>query len=273
MFVRDSAACSLPNSETPMPAAAIARQDARMARMASIFTNGDDTLNGLISALGGNPIGAPFGNAGVPTDGTFNPFTTIPRVNWDHVPSVGPGGWFPTFPAATWNAGSGSGGGPGCVPKMVPLMTVVPIPAVVLPATPNSPATVLAPVPSTPAVPAAPCVDPAECAPTPDTICRNMRAGCYQQTQLSQRQLFACSEAGWQGIQMNPRRCPGGWNGGAAIPDMNLTPDTPTGQPFPGAPGMSGFTGEGSSVLWGSIALGVFALWAATQFDKKARRR
>ncbi len=270
MFVPDSAACSLPNSETPMPAAAIARQDARMARMASIFTNGDDTLNNLIGSLGGNPIGAGSGNAGVPTDGTFNPFSTIPRGNW----SIAGGGWgggSGVFSDRSSSETAGGSGGPRCVPQIVPLVTVVPIPAAVVPATASTPPRLLTPQVATPAAPQ--CADDPDCNPTPANICRNIRAGCYQQSQLSQRQLFACSAAGWQGIQMNPRRCPGGWNGGAAIPDLNLSPDTPTGQPFPGAPGMSGFTGEGSSVLWGSIALGAFAVWAVTQLDKKPRRR
>jgi hypothetical protein len=275
MYVTDNLACSLPNSETPMPAAAIDSQNRRMAQRAVSFTSGDATLNALIEALGGNPIGAEWGNAGVPTTGTFDPFSTIPRGNWATGGSLG-------------NGPSGSGAGsPPCVPQIVPLMTVVPIPTAVVAPTPANPVprrlTPVVPAPaapvSAPAPAAAPCVDPADCAPTPETICRNLRGGCYAPGQVSDLQTQLCAMAGWSG-RSPARYCGAGWNGGARIPDMNRAPLTPGGQSLVGVnplfeqlgAGMSGFTGgDGSAVLWGSIALGAFLFWAVPQFAKGRR--
>ena len=59
MFLQSSEACNLPNSETPMSQQAIDDQNAFIANVGTAFDDGDDALNSLIQALGGNPGGTP----------------------------------------------------------------------------------------------------------------------------------------------------------------------------------------------------------------------
>jgi hypothetical protein len=77
MYYKSSMACSEPNSQTPMTAAAVAAQDAFIAQVGSDFVNGDNALSALINALGGNTVNAQTGDAGIPTVGVpyFNPST------------------------------------------------------------------------------------------------------------------------------------------------------------------------------------------------------
>src|SRR5580692_7939674 len=57
MYVSSGSACTEPNSQTPMSPAAIARQDARVARMGNRFVRGNVALNTLVQTLGGVGIG------------------------------------------------------------------------------------------------------------------------------------------------------------------------------------------------------------------------
>lgn len=65
MYVQQSKACDMPNSETPMSAAAIARQDAFVAAIGKKFTDGNQAMADVIARLTPPP----------PT-GTCNDFTT-----------------------------------------------------------------------------------------------------------------------------------------------------------------------------------------------------
>jgi len=59
MYVIQSAACNLPNSETPMSAERIARQDSFVDRVGSKFRNGNDAMAGIVAMLTPPP---PSGN-------------------------------------------------------------------------------------------------------------------------------------------------------------------------------------------------------------------
>lgn len=56
-YVSSGAACTERNSQTPMSPAAIAAQNARVARMGNRFVKGNVTLNTLVQTLGGVGIG------------------------------------------------------------------------------------------------------------------------------------------------------------------------------------------------------------------------
>lgn len=58
-YVQQTAACNLPNSETPMSADAIARQDRFVAAVGKKFTDGNDAMGGVIAMLTPPP---PVGN-------------------------------------------------------------------------------------------------------------------------------------------------------------------------------------------------------------------
>jgi hypothetical protein len=66
MYVQQSSACDMPNSETPITAAQIAAQDQFVANVGQKFVDGNAALSDLISNMGGNPSTAAVGNAGVP---------------------------------------------------------------------------------------------------------------------------------------------------------------------------------------------------------------
>ena len=78
MYLTSDGACSLRNSQTPLPPSEIAAQDAYIAAVGNDFVNGDQTLEDLIEQLGGNPVSNPLGNAGIPTVGS--PFPLVPAA-------------------------------------------------------------------------------------------------------------------------------------------------------------------------------------------------
>lgn len=87
MYVLSTGACGMPNSETPITQAEIDAQAARVASVATAFDNGNQTLNDLIVALGGNPTNDfDYGDAGVATTGTLN--LDLPGI--PVVPNVAP---------------------------------------------------------------------------------------------------------------------------------------------------------------------------------------
>lgn len=192
MYFADSLACSQPNSATPMSAAQIAAQARRVAAVGSKFDTGNQTLNALINALGGDAVPSGAGDAGIPTTGVFPWFGIPSRNGGGGVPlSIGPGGGGPlAFTAAT----------PTCSapPKVLPLATVFPIPAAapVPMALPPAPVVRAAPPVSAPAAPDTR-PDPGDCSPA--NICAGLRDGCYLSSQVSSQQLLACAKAGWVG--------------------------------------------------------------------------
>jgi hypothetical protein len=129
MFVQSTEACSLPNSESPMSQSEIDGQNAFVANVGTAFDDGDDALNALIQALGGNPAGdTGTGAAGVPTTGTLDtylpgipvvptapgtpPLSMLPSTSdpssWAWAPSPWPAPW-------GWSddPSENAGGGPG----------------------------------------------------------------------------------------------------------------------------------------------------------------
>jgi hypothetical protein len=287
MYVIQSRACDLPNSSTPMTAERIRAQDLRMAAAARHFTGGNQTLDDLVEQLGGNPVSALYGDAGVPTLGgaPFSPGSGLNRGG-PGSPGFGPGA-------------PGDGGGPCIYPEVLPLVTVFPIPVfqTPTPVTPLPPYVQPSPFgrPSTP--PPVPAMRPRDIDcdnVTAENICRLSREGCFVPGQLSQQQLYACSWAGWVGNwDMHPSVIvAGGAQNGRKFGTMNPQPVDPHGNPvapspygpppesYPGIPGLSGvgadaggpLIGPGSSVIWGSLGLMAFSLWAVGQFSGKARR-
>lgn len=236
MYVTDSRACSLPNSSTPMTAAAIARQDARIQRVGDAFVAGNRTLEQLNNSLGGNYINSTRGDSGVPTRG----------AGWKWPPAVG----------------QVAEPGPCVAPQILPMASIFPIPVVASRAVPAAPVNPWGSVQSIAgSAPVIPPPAPRDCR-TGD-ICRDLRSGCVQQVQVSPQQLFACSQAGYAG---NEDRFAGGAAGGAYLgsPDLNPAP----------AAGVSGVTSndEGSGAFWGGLALAAFTLYALRDISRRRTR-
>jgi hypothetical protein len=61
VYVTSAMACDEPSSTTPMSAARVNAQNNRVARVASIFENGNAALSNLVQQLGGIGIGDPPG--------------------------------------------------------------------------------------------------------------------------------------------------------------------------------------------------------------------
>ncbi len=260
MYVLDSKACDLPNSETPMSAAAIAAQNAAVGRVGSWFTAGNDALNNLIRAGGGNPPTAAAGDAGVATTGGGPGAGAVqsvypPGYGW----GVQPGGLFPgTFDNLTIAAKLCSS-----APEVLPLVTVLPIPVMVAPSVP-APSSV-------PAAGGAARPDPSDCLPvSSENICRLLRDGCVVQSQVTSDQLAACARAGWSG---NRNLFPwvaarGGVQNGAYFGNVNLAP-----LPASGVGGLEDFSPVLSAVAL-AATIGGF-LWFVSEYESRhaSRRR
>lgn len=267
MYVPGSQACSQFNSETPMPQSWIDRQNAFIESVSTAFDDGNGTLDGLITTLGGNPAGDTVsGASGVPTTGTLDtdiagipvvpdpsgatPIALLPSIN-------NPASWAwpssPTAPTVTPGGAAGKRnrvqgpprhyrnvsaqpvqqvqqGPPANCPIIVPLVTAIPIPQ-------------LAPAPqSTPAASPAPAAAPvADC--QTGNICLDLMNGCVLSSQVTTAQLAACSAAGYAGNRnLFPAiAAKGGAQGGKFLGAPNLNPP-------PYSPGMSGFGQDASAV-------------------------
>jgi hypothetical protein len=127
MYVSSGAACTFPNSSTPMSKARIARQDANVARVGHNFFRGNAALDSLVTRLGGAGIGpvpganpqpaaADFRNSpgcgtGVtPGGGPFGMYGgRLPAFSVPPPPAFG-GQWLPVSPLAMGaNPGAASG--------------------------------------------------------------------------------------------------------------------------------------------------------------------
>ena len=261
MFVPSTAACSMPNSETPISQADIDAQNAFVASVGTAFDAGDDAINSLIQSLGGNPAGdTTSGASGVPTTGTLDtqtpgipvvpsastPVAMLPSItdpsSWAWAPSPAPpillpggGSGYRAQHGETWNANrrryrnaqpSQQSSVPGNCPVVVPLVTTIPIPYSAPAPAANSG------TPATPSSGTAP-------APLPDcrtgNWCIDIRNGCVLSSQVSPAQLQACSEAGYAGnLNLFPAIAAAGGAGGGQFFG------TPQPNPPPYTPGMSG---------------------------------
>lgn len=279
MYVSDSQACNLPNSESPMSPAAVAAQDAFIASVGSSFSNGNNTLSGIMTALGGNPLAVPgsdptvaalvAGNSGVPTTGA---------------------GGFPFFPGPgsrnrRWGGrGAGAGGNGGartaamtpCTtpPIVVPLVTVVPVPALTrqVPTTGPTPAKITTPPPPAPVAPSKPKISQSDC--RTGNICLDLANGCVASYQVDPAQLLACSKAGY-----NANR-----NLYAGVIDTTNLPflgfPMPNPPPFDPSmlsqhPGLSGLGDDDSGPSWGIwavVILGLVVVGSHIPAPKKGRR-
>ena len=246
-----------------MSAAAISAQDRWRASMEQYFSQGNQTLNNLVTRLGGNASADPAvllsGDAGVPTTGNFTP-TWLPPLS---TRGRTPGG------------GSRSNGSkrvlPACnFPEVLPLLTVFPVPVAVQPAPRPAPPPPVAPLP-VPAPAPPPVRAPAANCRT-GNVCLDIANGCIRSDQVSPEQLFACSQAGYAGNRDLYANNPPGFFGSPNLAPAPFSPDM-----LPRSVGVSGTDvltgGAGSGVFWGSLALGVFSLWAAREFAKAPVRR
>jgi hypothetical protein len=260
MFVRDSAACAQPNSATPMSQAAIDAQNRRVARTSRHFTDGDNTLNDLILAMGGNPFTQGTGDSGVPTVGV--PYFGLP---------VRGGG--PT------SIHHGDQSQPCVFPEVLPLVTVFPV--LMPPPNPQPGPGPTYPlidhfrVPPPVQVPSGP--SPCDNV-TPENVCKLARDGCFNPNQLSPEQRYACSWAGWQGnFNMYPQvLLAGGAQGGRNFGSLNLCPANPVGESMPCPPsrnmqGLSGLSDDAQSGFM-IAAASVFGLFVGNEILKAFRK-
>lgn len=150
--------------------------------------------------------------------------------------------------ARSTNPGYSNAAPAGC-PTIIPLVTTIPVPAVV----PASPAPSAPSAPSTP-----PAVSSAPAAPLPDcrtgNYCLDIMNGCVLPSQVSPQQLQICSQAGYAGNRsLFPAIAAAGGAGGGAYFG---TPE-PNPPPYTGS-GMSGLGQDDSAAVEAANA-GVFS--------------
>jgi hypothetical protein len=268
MYVSDSQACNLPNSETPMSADAISAQDAYIALVGSSFTNGNATLSAVMQALGGNSIDdLSAGNAGLPTTGAGG----FPWFPGPSVPNP-----FPVSDQGT-PVGSGAGGGSttqtaaACVPpRVIPLVTVIPVPAVKTPAAVTVPKPA-ASLPQPAAVSSGRKRIPQSSCRT-GNICLDIRNGCVLASQVDPAQLLACSQAGYAGnLNLYSQFIIDGTDAPLGTPMPNPPPFDPSMNS--NRPGLSGLGTAPSGGAWLGAGLGLAALfWLGTAMQKRGSR-
>lgn len=260
MFVQTP--CSLPNSQAPISQARIDAERRLLSAVSSSFVSGNQTLNNLVDALGGNSSATVGGNAGVPTLGPYG--GKWPALQWG-----GPSAQVAKLPSTVLCSGA---------PEVVPLLTVLPVRDFTLPApavTAPRPPAAIAPAPAPAAV--VPQQDPGICNYTPETVCAAIRAGCFKAGQVDDAQLAACAKSGWSG---NENRFPwliakGGANGGARVGLVNPNPRFPDGRAPELWGGMAGFDDGDPRPIMAGFALALFAgayVWNVIS-ERKGRRR
>lgn len=275
MYLQGTDACNLPNSETPMSQQRIDAQNVFIAAVGSAFESGDDALDSLIQALGGNPAGQTVsGASGVPTTGTLDlsnpgipvvpnvggtPMALLPDVNdpsywgWAPSPSVplivpGSGSGYP-IPQGIGRGRRYTNAKPvsGPCPTIVPLVTAIPVPP---------PPAVMQQTQPPPQQPAPTQTAPA--APLPDcrtgNWCLDIRNGCVLPSQVSPEQLQICSQAGYAGARsLYPQiAAHGGVSNGEffGTPEPNPPPYDPM--------GMSGFGDSAAQSANANLFSGIF---------------
>jgi len=241
MYVISSGACSEPNSATPMSQADIDAQDAQISAVGSDFDNGNATLDSLIRSLGGNPVSAVAGNAGIATvgapvpvaqvvspanGGTLSPSSTTGVAPGSAAGSAGDsrrrindrnarlfgggveGGGTPlgvpeALAAAARQRRAGGSGLTCSLPQVFPLVTVFPVPAV-MPSASVTPAA--SPKPMSVAAPAAAPAPAPSTRPIPSTgnVCVDLVLGLVTKDQVSEAQQAYCSANGYQGAHFPP---------------------------------------------------------------------
>ena len=244
MYILSTGACSLPNSATPMSQEAIDAQDAYIAAVGADFDGGNATLDNIIQKLGGNPIGATYGNAGVATSGDpaslDDPTASIAPASVLSSPgaaSSSPAGSSALSPGANgrlermrrinrrnsalFGGGPQGGGTPGGVPEALaaaaraaasaragcPAPQVLPLVTVFpIPAVaPASPApTAIAPGPAPAAAPAAATAPASRPIPSTGNVCADLVLGLVTKDQVTVAQEAYCSANGYQGARFPP---------------------------------------------------------------------
>lgn len=279
MYVSSSRACDEPNSTSPMTPERIAAERSKTAWVERAFVDGNETWNSFLTSLGGNSIDAVTGDSGIPTTGQWSAFPlsleslSDPNALRLRVPIVAT----PSGSGDGSRAAGGTGGGPAGDPNAScrnpvgsPLTRAfypAPTPMVVTPIAARAPA------PARPvATPAAPGVR--ECVWKELPASGMLPARRWQECTVNG--LYSC---GWNEYMESinwDRPFPSAAAAQAAADKYSRCVNRTTPAPAYGSPGsgMSGVLtdGPGASVLWGSIALGIFSLWAAGQFGKKGHR-
>jgi hypothetical protein len=256
--------CNLQNSQSPISARVQARTRRDLAWAADRFESGNQALYELIDALGGNSPYSQGGDAGVPTLGPYG--GKPPALQWG-----GPGAAVAVLPPLN----------SGCVgaPEVLPLLTVLPIPAFTLPAK-STPVASKAVTPVVVPLPTIPSEDPALCKYTPQTVCNAIRAGCFAAGQVDPRQLAACAASGWQG---NQNQFPwliarGGADGGRPVGFINENPTFPDGRPGNAGAiandGLSGFEDMDPVAVIATAAVAIFGgAWLLEKISRGRGRR
>lgn len=223
MLLRDTLACSVPNSSTPVSAAFLEFMANRNAAASALegrqFADWLAMLDRSPASFEG--VGMDWRNFAWPNPGIQTLNLTPGAGNgvydprWGYGGAGGPGGAGGGAGGAGGGAGGGGGspfgsaavcsptfedapeviemgGGPGWPDNPPPVLVTVPMnPPVLRPPAPG-------PVPVAPVAPVAPAPAPGRPAPT-GRICDDLRAGAVLQSQVSTEQLWACAQAGYQG--------------------------------------------------------------------------
>ncbi len=281
MYVSSSRACDEPNSTSPMTAERIAAERQKTLWMEQAFVDGDATWNSFISSLGGNSIDAVSGDAGIPTTGSWSKFPlsleslSDPNALRLRVPIVATGSGAGDGSRSAGGTGGGPAGDRGSVclnPVGSPLTRAFyPAPTPI----------VVTPIVARPAAPAALPAAPAR-AGVRECVWKELPASGM----LPARRWQECTVDGQYSCGWNEYMESINWDRpfptaaaaqAAADKYARCVNSTVRARAYGDPAGMSGVLtdGSGSGVLWGSIALGIFSIWAAGQFSKgpQTRRR
>lgn len=138
-FYPSTSACDLMNSQSPMPQAWIDAENRWRAQMEAQFQRGNGILDDLIATLGGNPSSDMLpGDAGVPTSGPLPIDPTNPLIAANPAALAAAladptnGNWFTGLQLSDWQAGAAftpTNNGVCVIPEVLPLVTVIPVPA------------------------------------------------------------------------------------------------------------------------------------------------
>jgi|SRR5271154_1151127 len=240
MYVISSGACSEPNSATPMSQDDIDAQNAHIAAVGSDFDNGNATLDSLIRLLGGNPVTAVAGNAGIATVGAPVPVAQVVspanggasssssttgvapgsaggsaggsrRRVYDRNARLFGGGvqgggtplGVPQALAAAARQRLAGGSGATCsLPQVFPLVTIFPVPAV-MPAASIGPAVSPKPAVAAASAPVSPAPS-ARTIPSTGNVCADLVLGLITKDQVTEAQQAYCSANGYQGAHFPP---------------------------------------------------------------------
>jgi hypothetical protein len=261
MYVTQDAACSVPNSSTPVSSSAIAASQAVLTAVQNLVADANSAMAQIVARPDLNAAGQPIATSGAQPVRQFDTAPAPPGMSqilqrWPKMCTGRSLAENITTPPSCYNIPPGN----------------PPSPPLTLP-----PVGVAAPVKAAPG-PAAPAAVPANWKPpTTGNVCMDIQKGYVQQSQVSPEQLALCSEKGYYQMGNNPPPQPllGQLQAyfSANVGKLPMIPDQPNVPQY--KPGMSGYRGMGqaSDFSWGWAGFAAAAALGYLVFFNKPGRK